>query len=147
MENNMITDEGAKPNGKTSEQQLKDRITKLVTAMKRVLVISDRKHVAWDAAWALLDTYSCPDCGEEISTVHVCLDPLVAATYIRDLRDMNAKNNERIKRLESALSPWVTGGIINGTIMAWIAAKDPKIAKSIVYARDAVDFAMKGDPE
>lgn len=32
------------------------RIYDLESALKRVLVISDRKHDAWDAAWALFET-------------------------------------------------------------------------------------------
>jgi hypothetical protein len=50
--------------------------------------------------------------------------------------------DSRIRELESGLKPWGSGGIITGTVLAWIAAKDPAIAKAIVYGKAAVDRAL-----
>ena len=47
-----------------------------------------------------------------------------------------------IESLREALKPWGSGGIITGTVLAWIAAKDPAIAKAIVYGKAAVDRAL-----
>jgi hypothetical protein len=44
--------------------------------------------------------------------------------------------------LREALKPWGSGGIITGTVLAWIAAKDPTIAKAVVYGKAAVDRAL-----
>ena len=49
-----------------------------------------------------IPTWTCPDCGKEIGRpYHACLTPEVAAAYIHDLRDMNARKNERIEKLEA----------------------------------------------
>lgn len=48
----------------------------------------------------------------------------------------------RIVEMESVLKPWGSGGIITGTVLAWIAAKDPSIARNIVFGKAAVDRAL-----
>lgn len=53
-----------------------------------------------------------------------------------------AAQSARIATLEEALRPWGSGGIITGTVLAWIAAKDASIAKAIVYGKATVDRAL-----
>ena len=66
--------------------------------------------------------HQCPDCGEEIEIpYHVCLDPGVAARYIRNLRYMNSEKSARIDNLEMCLRELIT--ITDRKHDAWDRAK------------------------
>ena len=44
--------------------------------------------------------------------------------------------------LIEALKPWGSGGVITGTALAWIAAKDKELAKQIVNLKAKADRAL-----
>lgn len=64
------------------------------------------------------------------------------ADKIEFLEGIIAGNGVLLNTLQEAIKPWGSGGIITGTVLAWIAAKDPAIAKAIVNGKAAVDRAL-----
>ena len=81
------------------------------------------------------EAYSCAACGAETENEPQAL----CDACDQDDRDAIS---ERMNRYREALKPWGSGGIITGTVLAWIAAKDPAIAKAIVNGKAAVDRAL-----
>lgn len=82
-------------------------------------------------------THVCADCGQGITEpFHACLEPIVAARYIHELREMNARKNERIESLEtdnremtaagqSYISQLVEQGAILESVMGALKGEEP----------------------